>query len=210
MRKQRVNKRVVIGVTGIFGSGKSTVSRFLKAFGLKVIDADKIAHAYLLPNTKTYKAIVDFFGKGILGPGHRINRKRLGDLVFSNPKLLNKLNSIVHPSIIRDIRLRLEKVKKGIVVLDAPLLLETGLRKIVDNLVVVIIDRDELLRRMFKKTYLKKTQVISRIKSQIPMCRKARAADFIIDNSGTFGNTKKQVKSILRTIQGGSCGETGD
>jgi len=210
MRKQRLNKRIVIGVTGTFGSGKSTVSRFLKAFGLKIIDADKIAHGYLLPKTKTYKAIVDFFGKGILGPKHKISRKRLGDLVFSNQRLLEKLNSIVHPSIIRDIKLKLKKIKKGAVVLDAPLLLEAGLRNLVDNLIVVIIDRDELIRRMIRKTYLKKTQIIERIKTQIPMRRKARAADFIIDNSGSFRNTKKQVKSILGKIQGGSCGETGD
>ncbi len=210
MKKQRVNKRVVIGVTGIFGSGKSTVSRILRAFGLKVIDADKIAHGYLLPKTKTYKAIVGFFGKGILSPGRKINRKRLGSLVFGNRKLLDKLNSIIHPNVIRDIKLKLKKTKNGIVVLDAPLLLEAGLKKLVDNLVVVIIDRDELLRRMIRRTYLKKAEIVSRIRSQIPLCRKTRAADFIIDNSGSFKDTKKQVKIILKKIQGGSCGETRD
>ncbi|MFY9402290.1 MAG: dephospho-CoA kinase [Candidatus Omnitrophota bacterium] len=210
MKKQRKDKRIVIGVTGVFGSGKSTVSRFLKAFGLKIIDADKIAHSYLLPKAKAYKKIVNFFGKGILGPKRYINRKKLGDLVFSNPRMLKRLNSIVHPNIVRDIKIKLKKFKRGAVVLDAPLLLEAGLRNIVDSLIVVIIDRDEHIRRMVKKRRLKKTEVVKRIKTQIPIRRKAHVADFIIDNSGSFTNTKKQVKSILEKIQGGSSGKTGD
>jgi dephospho-CoA kinase len=210
MKKQGLNKKIVIGVTGVFGSGKSTVSRFLKAFGLKIIDVDKIAHRYLLPNSDTYKAIVNFFGKGILGSKRCINRKKLGKVVFSNRRLLKKLNSIMHPSIIKDIKLRLNKVKSGIVVLDAPLLLEAGLRNIVDSLIVVIIDRDEHVRRMIRKRRLKKIEIVKRIKTQIPIRHKAHVADFIIDNSGSFSNTKKQVKSILEKIQGGSSGKAGD
>jgi dephospho-CoA kinase len=204
MAKQRNNKKFVIGVTGIFGSGKSTVSNILKSYGLKIIDADKIAHKYLLPGTKTYTKILGYFGRGILKENSRIDRKKLGELVFNNRKLLQKLNSIVHPKIISDIREGIRKSREKMVVLDAPLLIESGLKKIVDDLIVVIIERDELIRRLAKKAALKRSEIIKRIKSQIPQKEKSRFANFIIDNSGTIRETKKQVKKIMKKIEEGT------
>ena len=202
LKRKKLNKKV-IGVTGIFGSGKSTVSGMLKAYGLKIIDADKIAHRYLLPGSKTYKRILNYFGKSILKKDHRIDRKKLGKLVFDNRKLLQKLNSIVHPKVISDIKDGIKKSKEKIVVLDAPLLLESGLRKIVDDLIVVIIERDELMRRLAKRNVLKRPEILKRIKSQIPQKVKSRFANFIIDNSGTVKETKIQVKEVMKKIEEG-------
>lgn len=210
MRKQGLGKKIIIGVTGIFGSGKSTVSRIFKAYGLTIVDADKIARRYLSPRTETYKSIVNHFGSGILRAGREIDRRKLGKLVFANPRLINKLNSIIHPKVIGEIRARIKKIKSGIIVLDAPLLIEAGLKKVVDSLIVVIIDNDELIRRAVKKTSLKKAEIMGRVKSQIPLRKKMRLADFIIDNSGTIKETRKQVKRIMGKIQGGSCGEARD
>ncbi|OQB10861.1 MAG: Dephospho-CoA kinase [Candidatus Omnitrophica bacterium ADurb.Bin205] len=210
MRKQGLSKKIIIGVTGIFGSGKSTVSRIFKAHGSTIIDADKIARRYLSPETKTYKSIVNYFGRGILKAGRKIDRRKLGKVVFANRRLIYKLNSIIHPKVIGEIKSRIEKLKNGIIVLDAPLLIESGLKKVVDSLIVVIIDNDELIRRAVKKTSLKKAEIINRVKSQIPLRKKMRLADFIIDNSGTMEETRKQVKRIISKIQGGSCGETRD
>ena len=210
MRKQGLSKKIIIGVTGIFGSGKSTVSRIFKAYGSTIIDADKIARRYLSPKTKTYKSIVNYFGRGVLKAGCEIDRRKLGKMVFANRRLIRKLNSIIHPKVIGEIKARIEKLKNGIIVLDAPLLIESGLKKVVDSLIVVIIDNDELIRRAVKKTSLKKGEVINRIKSQIPLRKKMRLADFIIDNSGTMKETKRQVERIIGKIQGGSCGETRD
>ena len=203
MLKRDKDKKIVIGVTGIFGSGKSTVSGMLKSYGLKIIDADKIAHRYLLPGTGTYKKILDCFGRGVLKKNDKIDRKKLGKLVFSNKKLLKKLNNIVHPKVIFDIREGIRKSKEKVVVLDAPLLLESGLRKIVDDLIVVIIERDELIRRLAKKTVLKRTEILKRLKSQIPQKVKSRFANFIIDNSGTVSETKRQVKKVMEKIEEG-------
>ncbi len=202
LKRKKLNKKV-IGVTGIFGSGKSTVSGMLKAYGLKIIDADKIAHRYLLPGSKTYKKILNYFGKSILKKDKRIDRKKLGKLVFDNRTLLKKLNSIVHPKILADIREGIKKSKEKIVVLDAPLLLESGLRKLVDELIVVIIERDELMRRLAKKNVLKTPEILKRIKSQIPQKVKSRFANFIIDNSGTVKETKIQVKKVMKKIEEG-------
>ncbi len=203
MLRQKKNKKLVIGVTGIFGSGKSTVSGMLKSYGLKIIDADKIAHRYLLPGTRTYKKILAYFGKGILKEDNKIDRKKLGKLVFDNQELLRKLNSIVHPKIIDDISEGIRKSKEKIVVLDAPLLLESGLRKIVDDLIVVIINRDELIRRLAKRTALKRREILKRVKFQIPQKTKSRFANFIIDNSGTVSETKRQVKRVMKKIEEG-------
>ena len=204
MLKQNKNKKLVIGVTGIFGSGKSTVSAMLRSYGLKIIDADKLAHQYLLPGTKTYKKILNYFGKSILKKDHKIDRKKLGKLVFGNQKLLKKLNSIVHPKVITDIREGIRKSKEKAVVLDAPLLIESGLRKIVDDLIVVIIERDELIRRLAKKAALNRSEILKRVKSQIPQKVKARFANFIIDNSGTVNETRKQVKKVMKKIEEGT------
>lgn len=210
MKKQRLDKKIIIGVTGIFGSGKSTVSRIFKSYGSSIIDADKIAHRYLLPGTKTYRAIVDFFGGGILKARRQIDRRKLGQLVFKDRRLLRKLNNIIHPKVISEIKDKIGKEKKGIVVLDAPLLIEAGLKNLVDDLVIVIIDRNELIRRLTRKASFRKSQIMERIRSQIPLRRKKRAADFIIDNNGTMKETKMQVKRIINKIQGGSCGKVRD
>ena len=204
MLKQKKDKKRVIGVTGIFGSGKSTVSGMLKSYGLKIIDADKIAHKHLLPGTDAYKRILDYFGGGILKKNKKINRHKLGKLVFDNKKLLEKLNSILHPKVIADIEEGIIKSKEKIVVLDAPLLIESGLRKLVDDLIVVIIERDELLRRQVRRAALKRTDILKRIKSQIPQNVKSRFANFIIDNSGTVSETKKQVKRLMEKIEEGT------
>lgn len=205
MQKQKKNekyKKLVIGVTGIFGSGKSTVSGIFKSYGSKIIDADKIAHRHLLPGAKSYKRIVRSFGDSIIFKARKeIDRRKLGRVVFSNHKLLKKLNAIIHPEVIRDIKGNIRKSKAGVIVLDAPLLLEAGLKKIVDDLIVVIIDRDELIRRLIKKTSLKRLEILKRIKSQIPQNVKSRFADFIIDNSGTVSETRKQVKKIWRSLR---------
>ncbi|MBN2830929.1 MAG: dephospho-CoA kinase [Candidatus Omnitrophica bacterium] len=205
-----MSKKTIVGITGIFGSGKSTVSKIFKSYGSKIIDADKIAHKYLARGTKTYKEIVGFFGSNILKGKREIDRVKLGRIVFGNKKLLSKLNSIIHPRVISEIRDRIKQSRHGVVVLDVPLLLEAGLKRLVDDLIVVIIDRDELIRRLVNKTALRRSEILKRIRSQIPLRKKKRVADFIIDNSKTIRETKKQIKRIIGKIQGGSCGEIRD
>jgi len=200
----------VAGITGIFGSGKSTVAGIFKSFGADVIDADKLAHKHLLSQTRTYKRIVDSFGESIIGLRGQIDRRKLAKLVFHDKGMLSKLNSIIHPQVVRDIRLKAGESRKRLVILDAPLLLEAGLRRMVDDLIVVVVSKEELIRRLIKKTGLRRAEILRRLRSQIPLRLKKRMADFIIDNNGTIQETRKQVKSIIRKIQGGSCGKTGD
>jgi dephospho-CoA kinase len=198
MRRQRKRPKLVIGVTGSFGSGKSTVAGMFQGLGACVIDADKIARRVVSPGGGCYKKLIHTFGPGILKKG-RVDRARLARLVFAEARLLRKLNRITHPAIIRIIKQDIRRAKKALVVLDAPLLIEAGLRKAVDKLIVVKVSKDTQLKRLRQKG-LKTNEIILRVKSQMPLSRKVRLADFIIDNNGTVEKTRKQVAQIRRQL----------
>jgi dephospho-CoA kinase len=200
MPRQKPKNKIIIGLTGSFGSGKTTVAKILSSCGARIIDADKIARGCFNRKNKIYKRVVSVFGEGILSADKNIDRCQLGKIVFSDKKLLGKLNNIVHPEVIRIIKSKINSVKKGVIVLDAPLLLEAGLRKMVDSLVVITISKDKQFSRLIKKTFLERADIARRIKYQIPLRVKARLADFIIDNNGSLAETRKQVKELIMKL----------
>jgi dephospho-CoA kinase len=200
-RLPRKNK-LLLGLTGSFGSGKSTVAGMLGSFGAQIIDADKIAHLVYKPNADAYRKIVDCFGKGILRRDKRIDRKKLSLVVFKSESSLRKLNAIVHPQVIRVIREKLKAASKPVVVLDAPLLIEVGLTSLVDKLIVVKISRKLQMERVSKRTGLARERISRIIKAQMSLADKVRLADFVIDNSGNIAATKKQVKQMWEKFSG--------
>ncbi|MCM8795146.1 MAG: dephospho-CoA kinase [Candidatus Omnitrophica bacterium] len=197
----RLKKKIIIGITGSFGSGKTTVARIFSRYGAKVIDADKIAHRLIQQDQRVYKRIVHTFGEGILKKDKSIDRKKLARLVFTKKNFLEKLNQIMHPEIIRLIKKDIRNVKKGFVVLDAPLLLEAGLRTMVDKLIVVKINRRKQIQRLRRKTTLTPQEILKRINSQMPLRYKAKIADFVIDNSGNLSQTRSQINKIMSQLQ---------
>jgi dephospho-CoA kinase len=199
MKKRLKNKnKLVIGLTGGFGTGKTTVAGMLRSSGIKVIDADAIGHGLLKPGTRVYAAIVRRFGSAVLQRDGRIDRGALSRIVFSRDASLAALNKIIHPEIIRIIKNDISLVRKGVVVLDAPLLLEAGFQRFVDRVVVVTASRLNQINRTQDRMRLSKAAVIRRIRSQIPLQDKVRMADFVIDNNGTKEGLRKRVEEIRR------------
>ena len=199
-RLKRNKKRVILGVTGTFGSGKSTVANMFKSFGAELIDADKIAHRVIRPGSEIYKKIINAFSRSILKKNKTIDRKKIAKAVFKDKKLLQKLNRIIHPEVIKIIENQICASTKDIVVLDAPLLIEAGLERLVDKLIVVSIHKKKQIERALKKASLSEADILKRIKAQIPLKDKIRLADFVIDNSSTIEKTRKQVVSIRRSV----------
>jgi len=195
-----MKRPLILGVTGGLATGKSTVARMFGKLGASVLDADKIAHGLIKPGGPVYKKVISVFGRGILDPNGRINRGRLAGIVFEDKKKLVILNTIVHPEVISKIRSQIKKrAGQGRpYIIDAPLLTEAGLLDMIDMLVVVSTDRKTQIKRAKRRSRISRREIARRIGSQLPLAKKKRLADFIIDNSGSLHSTKKEVNKIWR------------
>ena len=197
---------ITIGLTGNISSGKSTVSRFLAGIGATIIDADEISRNIVRPGSPALKEIVAYFGGGVLAPDGNLDRKRLGAMVFANPEAMEVLNGITHPRILEAIseeKKRNALATKGsnsLLVIDAPLLIETGLHKEVDEVWVVAIEPAEQIRRLMKRDKISEDEARKRIDSQMPQQEKIKLAHVIIDNNGAPANTIDQVRKRLVTF----------
>lgn len=196
----------IIGLTGGIASGKSSVSKMLSYLGAAIIDADVIARDVVQPGQKVFQKIIEEFGDNILKADGTIDRKKLGYLVFNDRDKLNMLNSITHPEIIRIIEERVEAIraegKYDVIVIDAPLLLESGMKTMVDEVWLVFADMDTQLKRLMLRDGLDIDTARDRIMSQMPMEEKIKLSHRIIDNSKDLEHTKKQVLMLWYDITG--------
>ena len=188
---------MVIGITGSFGSGKSTVSKMFARLGSYVIDADKVCHSLMTPSNKVYGKIVSHFGRSFLKKDKTIDRKKLSEIVFKERAKLDMLNKLVHPEAIKKISkiIRTER-KRKVIVIDAALLVESNFYKKVDKLVVVKTSNKIQIDRMIEGEGVSRKEILERIRMQAPLKKKLALADFIIDNSGSRGQTNVQVEKI--------------
>jgi len=199
-RCKKTKLKTIVGVTGGFSSGKSTVTELLKGPDVLVIDADRIARRLTKPGEACYRRIVSSFGKGILKADGSIDRRKLAEKAFINKLTVDKLNRAVHPEVIKSIKEEIRACAKPKIILDAPLLIEAGLDNLVDRLVVVDIGGVEQLKRAKSRSGLNHYQILKRVKRQIPLSRKVRMADFVIDNNRSIKKTKLQVNKIRRKL----------
>lgn len=196
---------MIIGLTGSYKSGKTTVAKMFRKKKAIVIDADKLAHAVIAPQTKAWEKITGRFGKTILEKKGRINRKKLGEIVFKNKKELSWLSGVIHPMVISEIKALIKKYKKlypkRVIIIDVPLLIEAGLNSLVDKLIVVNCRLAKQVERAKLKTALKPDEILRRVNSQLPLAKKVKLADFVINNNGTLSETKKQVDEIYQEVK---------
>jgi dephospho-CoA kinase len=199
-------KMPVIGVTGSIGTGKSTVSGMFRRMGAAVIDADEISHSIMEPGKPAWKKVVSVFGKKLLRRGGYIDRKVLGKIVFSDSGGLDRLCGILHPEIYRHMRAAAARIrradKSAIIILDVPLLLESGGRRYIDKLVVVTAPKRVQIERACGKLGISRSEALKRISAQLPLKEKAAAADYVVDNGGSPIATEKQVRQIWKKLVG--------
>lgn len=192
---------MVLGLTGSFGSGKSTVAAMFADLGAAVLDADQAAREVVEPGQPAYSEIVKEFGDGVLGEDRNLDRKKLAETVFNDPETRKKLNHIVHPRVgERMARFLQEHQHDALVILDIPLLLESSGPKIVNKVAVVTTDEKSRFGRLHAKGFNER-EIIARLGTQMPQARKVKLADYVIQNEGDLAATRSQVVKIA-----GECG----
>jgi len=182
---------MILGITGSFGSGKTTVANIFNRYGYKVINADRLYSGLIKKDTILYKKIKKEFGT--------VNRKKLKNIVFNDYSKLKRLNKLTHPVIIGKIKSLIKKEKKKTVI-DAPLLIEANALSLVDKLIVVKCNKNKQMERLLKKNKYTKKEINNIIKSQMPLKKKLKYADYTIDNSKSLKHTEKQVKKIVKLL----------
>lgn len=187
--------RLVVGIGGNTGAGKTTVVNELRRYGAKVIDADKITGTMLHKNTAEYKKLVKTFGKDILNKNGQINRAALSARAFASAAALKKLNAIMHPGILKRIRADLDKYRKGLVIVDAPLLFSTGLDKEVDVAILVTAPERLKLKRLMAGG-LNRDQAKQRLKMQDSDAKVWRKAGFVLENKGSLAELKRKSRAL--------------
>ena len=194
----------MIGLTGGIATGKTTVSKMLTEFGVPVIDADVIYRTLSEKGNRVWKAVYEAFGEDYFLANGDMDRKTLGDLIFSDSLAREKLNQLTHPIVKEEMQRILAQIEEEqdppLVVLDVPLLFESGWDHWLDEVWVVVIPEEMQLERLIKRDKFSREQAINRIKSQMRIDEKQRLADRVIDNSGSLMETRSQVQKLLDDI----------
>jgi dephospho-CoA kinase len=189
---------LLVGLTGGIGSGKSTVAHLLEERGAVVFDADVLARAAVEPGTPGHDAVLARFGADVLGPGGELDREALASLVFADPAARRDLEAIVHPEVRRLFAEAGEAYRDTdrVVVLSAPLLVETGMHTAFEVLVVVAASVPTQVERLLRDRGMSEEQARARIAAQAPLEDKAAVADVIVDNDGPIDDLTHQVDRL--------------
>ena len=194
-----------VGLTGSIGVGKSFVAGVLAALGCHVLDADQAAREVVAPGSAGLRAIVGAFGEDILHKDGTLNRQGLGSLVFADARKREHLNLLLHPHIIElqdnELRRWAKEDPKGIAVVDAALMIESGGYKRFDKLIVVYCLPEVQLTRLMSRDGLSRETAQQRIDSQMPQEEKQKFADFLIDSSDGFEITRKRTEEVYRELR---------
>jgi dephospho-CoA kinase len=203
-----------VGLTGGIASGKSVVGDMLVALSAHLVQADRIAHELMLPGQPVYNEVVRHFGGGILNPDLSVNRAKLAEAAFGSvasatPSRVQELNRIVHPAVIRSQDEWMEEMGRqdphAIAIVEAALILEAGAAKRFDLLIVVTCNDEQRVARFAARQKLTLEaalkEVARRMAAQLPEAAKIKAADYVIDNSGTLEQTREQVKQVWTKLR---------
>jgi dephospho-CoA kinase len=192
---------LLVGLTGGITTGKSTVAAMFRALGCVVIDADLLAREVVEPGEPALAEIAREFGPGVLRSDGRLDRKALGTIVFADEGRRRRLEAITHPRIRERLGGHLDELAargfRGVVIFDAPVIVESGAWRTMDRLVVVVADEAAQIARLMSRDGIgRRDEALQRIRSQLPLDEKARLADHVIDNSGDLAATEARVREV--------------
>ncbi len=197
-----------IGLTGGIACGKSTVAAMMRELGCHVIPADQLAHQLIEPDRPAYDEIIREFGRGVLASDGSVDRDALASVVFADRSRLARLNAIVHPPVLEEIEREFARLQRqdprGVAVVEAALLVETGYHHRLDRLVVVGCKPEQQIRRLTDKSFgrgMTREQAEDRIAAQLDLAEKCKLADDPIDNSGTVDETRRQVVILVDRLK---------
>jgi len=193
-----------VGLTGGLASGKSFVARELENLGCLLIRADQLGHHVLEPAGEAYEGTIREFGPGILNPDRTIDRRKLAALVFHDPAQLAKLNVLVHPPVqARERRLMDEYAAthpRGIAVVEAAILVETGSYRDFAKLIVAVCGEEQQIERAMARDGMTREQALERLSRQMPLAEKVKYADYVIDTSGAKDSTLAQTRAVHQAL----------
>ena len=193
----------VIGLTGGICSGKSAVAKYLKTLGAVVWDADVVARKVVMPGHRGYEQIREAFGEIFFSKDGTLDRKRMGDYIFANPDKREVLNAIVHPLVEEDLVKSLGDYRKGnvqVVILDVPLLLESGMDRYADTVWVTSCGEDEQIRRLMQRNTLSIQQAWERLDAQMPDVQRRQNAQRVIDTSQDVEDTQRFLRAVYEEL----------
>ena len=186
----------IIGITGGIGSGKTEVARIFNKLGAKIISGDEIGKEVVERNRFVLKKLVKIFGEGILNRNKKLNRRKLGEIAFSSIENRDKLNKIVHPYLLSNLKKQIKAHRKkgpGIVIVDAALIIEWGLQKELDYLILVESSFQNRIKRLKEYSGYSQKEAINRIKAQIKDRTRREYADYVIRNDKDLKELKRKV-----------------
>lgn len=196
-----------IGLTGGIATGKSTVAKLLVERGAILIDLDAIAREVVMPGQPTLARIAERFGQAVLQEDGALDRKKLGSIVFADAEQRKALEAIIHPAIRAVMKERMAYHEREnpdrLIVVDVPLLFESGLQSYFEEIMVVYVPRDSQLRRLIERDGLTEEEATRRLAAQMAIDEKKSRADIVIDNSGSLARTEEQVERWWREKRSG-------
>jgi dephospho-CoA kinase len=195
---------IVAGMTGGIASGKSTVADIFARYGARIVDADRIAREVVARGMPAYADIIAHFGEAILQADREVDRGRLADIIFQDAAERQVLERIVHPRVREETARRLERIRRedahAIVILDVPLLFESGMERGLQPVILVYVPEAVQVQRLMTRDGLSEAETMARIRSQMPIEKKKERADLVIDNSGSLESTRSQTLDVYRQI----------
>ncbi|MFH1715601.1 MAG: dephospho-CoA kinase [Elusimicrobiota bacterium] len=191
-------KTFILGLTGTVGSGKTTAGNILASFGAGVISADNVCKSLYIKNGYLYNELIKNFGRDILGLGDEVDRGKLRDILMTNPKSLAEINAITHDFIINDILNRIETIKleTKVVVIDVPLLYETGMDKDTDKVLVITAEKNIIQKRLANDRNWGRGVFEFFLQNQMSNEEKVKKADYVIENNDSIELLKARLKEF--------------